>query len=75
MNMGSTYEGDVTPREDVDVVKHGLRIPISVSSYEEFVEHMQINEEEFKIPLLMGIEQGTHCEQPDGFPVGTTRAR
>ena len=75
MNMGSTYEGDVAPREDVGVVKHGLRIPISVSSYEEFVEHMQSNEEIFKIPLLMSTEQGTHCEQPNGCPVRTTRAR
>lgn len=52
MNMGSTYEGDVQPRDDVFVVKHGLRIPTFASSYDQFATQMKANEKEFKIPLF-----------------------
>lgn len=37
MNKGSTYEGDVEQREDVCVIKHGLKIPINVENYEIFL--------------------------------------
>lgn len=48
MNRGSTYEDNVTPREDVTVIKHGLKIPDDASDYEDFVRDMQISEQEFK---------------------------
>ena len=52
MNMGSTYEDDVRPRDDVFVIKHGLRIPTYANSYGEFATQMKANEQEFKIPLI-----------------------
>lgn len=33
MNCGSTYEGNVTPRDDVIIIKHGLRIPTDVAFF------------------------------------------
>lgn len=48
MNKGSTYEKDVRPREDVSIIKHGLRIPVDAENYESFVMKMQRNEREFK---------------------------
>ena len=47
MNSGTTYEDDVVPRNDVCVIKHGLKIPIEADSYESFVLKMRINEYEF----------------------------
>ncbi len=47
MNSGSTYEGNVKPRDNISIIKHGLRIPTDVSGYEEFAEKMKISEEEF----------------------------
>lgn len=47
MNSGTTYEDDVVPRNDVCVIKHGLKIPIEADSYESFVSKMRINEYEF----------------------------
>lgn len=48
MNRGSTYEGNVTLRDDISVIKHGLIIPADVSNYDEFVEKMEVCEKEFK---------------------------
>ena len=48
MNKGSTYEGNVSPREDVSVVKHGLKIPANADSYASFCEAIKNNESEFK---------------------------
>ena len=47
MNSGSTYEENVKPRDNVSIIKHGLRIPTNVNRYEEFAAEMKINEEEF----------------------------
>lgn len=47
LNQGSTYENNVVSREDVRVVKCGLKIPADVNSYEEFVEKIKKNEVEF----------------------------
>lgn len=47
MNSGSTYEENVKPRDNVSIIKHGLRIPTNVNRYEEFATEMKINEEEF----------------------------
>ena len=48
MNRGSTYEGDVSPRNDVTVIKHGLKIPNHTPDYQCFVQEMQTAEQEFK---------------------------
>ena len=48
MNRGSTYEKNVAPHDDISVTKHGLKIPVDVSSYDEFVMRMKICEQEFK---------------------------
>jgi len=48
LNRGSTYEKNVAPRDDISVTKHGLKIPIDVSNYDEFVMRMKICEQEFK---------------------------
>lgn len=47
MNSGSTYEENVKPRDNVSIIKHGLRIPTNVNRYGEFAAEMKINEEEF----------------------------
>lgn len=47
MNSGSTYEGNVKPRDNISIIKHGLRIPTNVGGYEEFAAEMKISEEEF----------------------------
>lgn len=48
MNRGSTYEDDVIPRNDVFVIKHGLKIPNNAPNYAEFVARMKISEQEFR---------------------------
>lgn len=48
LNRGSTYENNVTPREDISITKHGLTIPVDVADYDEFVGRMKNNETEFK---------------------------
>lgn len=47
MNRGTTYEGNVQPREDVRITKHGLKIPVDASDYTDFVEKMKNSEKEF----------------------------
>lgn len=48
LNGGSTYEGDVKVRGDICIIKHGLKIPMTASCYEDFVMMMQANEAEFR---------------------------
>lgn len=52
MNQGSTYEGNVQPRNDVTVRKLGLKIPNHVPDYESFVRDMQISEQKFKKSVI-----------------------
>lgn len=47
LNAGSTYEGPVTPREDVCVTKHGFKIPVDAESYDDFLARMRRSEQEF----------------------------
>lgn len=54
MNRGSTFEGNVVPRDDISVTKHGLKIPTDVADYEEFKEKMQMSEHEFRRIFLVG---------------------
>ncbi len=52
LNRGSTYEKNVTPKEDITVTKHGLKIPTGVATYETFSAMMQRNEQEFVQGLI-----------------------
>ena len=56
MNRGSTYEDDVIPRNDVFVIKHGLKIPNNAPNYAEFVARMKISEQEFRRVFSPGAE-------------------
>lgn len=47
MNRGSTYEANVTPRDDISITKHGLKIPMDVCDYAGFVARMRVNEQAF----------------------------
>ena len=47
LNKGSTYEENVEHRNDICVIKHGLKIPTNADCYETFVTTMQENEKEF----------------------------
>ena len=47
MNSGSTYENNVSAREDICIIKHGLRIPNDCSNYQDFVEQIKISEKDF----------------------------
>lgn len=47
MNQGSTYEKNVSPREDICITKHGLKIPVDALDYSDFVLRMGISEKEF----------------------------
>ena len=51
MNRGSTYEKNVTVRDDVRVVKRGLKIP-DASNFSDFSEAMQASEKEFVKALV-----------------------
>ena len=55
MNSGSTYEGNVEPREDIHVTKHGLKIPSDVDSYTTFASKMQMSELAFRKVLVRNI--------------------
>ena len=48
MNKGSTYEANVTPRNDVCITKHGLKIPVDAENYESFIARIKVNESEFQ---------------------------
>ena len=48
LNKGSTYEANVVPRDDICIIKHGLKIPIDAENYESFVSKMQVSESKFR---------------------------
>lgn len=47
MNSGSTYEDNVKAREDVSVIRCGLRIPGYATDYQDFLLKMELSEKEF----------------------------
>ena len=47
LNSGISFEKNVFSRDDICVVKHGLRIPTDAESYEAFAEKMLLSEAEF----------------------------
>lgn len=52
LNQGTTYEKNVVPRDDISVVKHGLKIPSDAMDYADFVKKMAANEQIFKEILV-----------------------
>lgn len=54
MNTGSTYEANVAPRDDICVIKHGLKIPVDAENYEIFMSRMMVSENEFRKELAIG---------------------
>ena len=48
LNKGSTYESNVSPRDDISVTKRGLKIPIDADNYDAFVSLIKANESEFR---------------------------
>ncbi|SKB46881.1 5-methylcytosine-specific restriction endonuclease McrBC, regulatory subunit McrC [Lachnospiraceae bacterium] len=51
LNRGNTYEKNVEKRDDICLIKHGLKIPSEVNDYEEFVEKIRISEKKFVEPF------------------------
>lgn len=47
MNKGSTYEKNVMPRDDISVMKHGLKIPMDAQNYADFITRIKVSEQEF----------------------------
>lgn len=47
MNCGSTYEANVAPRDDVCIIKHGLKIPMAALDYAGFAARMEVSERVF----------------------------
>ena len=47
MNSGSTYEKNVSARDDICIIQPGLRIPNDCSNYQDFVEQIKISEKDF----------------------------
>lgn len=52
LNQGSSFENNVSPREDISVVKLGLKIPEGTDTYAEFINEIKISEVEFKKKLM-----------------------
>ena len=53
MNRGSTYESNVTPRDDISITKHGLKIPVDAPNYSDFVVMMELAENDFVSAFMM----------------------
>jgi hypothetical protein len=51
LNKGSTYEKNVALREDICIIKHGLKIPVNAEDYDEFKQKIKKSEQEFFIKL------------------------
>lgn len=54
LNKGSTYEEDVVPRDDICLIKHGLRIPQNAENYGTFVKRIKESEDDFKSIIRSG---------------------
>lgn len=52
MNRGSTYEKNVMPRDDISVLKHGLKIPMDAQNYADFIMRIKLSEREFADEFL-----------------------
>ena len=54
MNSGSTFEENVTPRDDISITKHGLKIPAKATNYDDFAAKMIAFEQEFRQVFSVG---------------------
>lgn len=52
LNRGSTFEKNAMPRDDISIIKHGLKIPADSVDYNEFVTRIKKYEQEFKAVFL-----------------------
>ncbi len=52
LNSGSTYENNVSARDDICVIKHGLKIPSMDADYKSFAVEMKKNEQQFSDCIL-----------------------
>lgn len=46
LNKGSTYENDVSQRDDISITKQGLNIPMNANNYPEFTTQMSKSEKQ-----------------------------
>ena len=63
LNKGSTYEANVSPREEICMIKHGLRVPAGAESYATFSKNMKANENAFRQEFYNNIAkraEGVH---------------
>lgn len=47
LNKGSSFEDNVSQRDDICLIKHGLRIPQNAISFEDFEAQIHVSENEF----------------------------
>ena len=59
LNCGLTYEDNVEPRTDIQIIKCGLKIPIVAKDYDEFKCKIKTSERAFINQLKMNLEQIT----------------
>lgn len=52
LNRGVEYENNVMRRDDIRLIKLGLKIPNSAPNYQSFLKMIQINEQNFKTIFL-----------------------
>ena len=52
LNQGSSFEDNVLARDDVCIIKHGLKIPQNVCGYSEFEAQIKGSEQVFIKPLV-----------------------
>ena len=53
LNTGVSFEKNVKTRDDISVIKHGLKIPNGSSSYNDFKLMIRKHEEEFKSTMKL----------------------
>lgn len=59
LNRGLTYEKNVMARDDISVIKHGLKIPVDALNYAEFSARMKTCEQD--------VADGLFCREIDGL--------
>lgn len=52
LNKGSTYEANVSSRDDISIIKLGLKIPVGADSYDSFVSKIKVSEIEFRRAMV-----------------------
>lgn len=55
LNQGSTYECNVKPRENIFVIKHGLKIPNDAIDYLDFVKKIESSEKQFVMKMKNNV--------------------